>query len=165
MPEILSVPLAYYIDEDSDAETENYDYKLGGILAGMQYAVKHILTQKLSLTNVKNVLNASAKEVKTMELWLTPQDLSQNANTIEKLQAVYPYKVVITTAEAIQQAIDEQKSNVAFVHKIGNPAVRNSICIKTIIACADGKILYGDYHNVSAKEPDGFLLKDFENLK
>lgn len=165
MPEILSIPLAYYIDEDSDADPEDYDYKLGGILVAMQYAVKYILPQKLSLANIKTVLNASAKDVKTMELWLTPQDLSQNVNTIEKIQAVYPYKVLITTAEAIQQAIDEKKENVAFVHKIGNPAVRNSICIKAIIACADGKILYGDFHNLSAKEPVGFLSKDFENLK
>ena len=165
MPEILSIPLAYYIDENSNADEESYDYKLGGILEGMQYAVKNILNQKLNLSNLKNSLNAFSKEVKTMELWLTKNDLSGNANTIEKIQTVYPYKVVITSSEAIQQAIDDKKSDVAFVHKIGNGAVKNGICIKTVISCADGKILYGDFHNVSSKEPDGFLLKDFENLK
>ena len=165
MPEILSIPLACYIDENSNADEEDYGYKLGGILEGMQYAVKNILTQKLNLTNLKSSLNAFSKEVKEMELWLTKNDLSENFNTIEKIQAVYPYKVVITSAEAIQQAIDEKKSNVAFVHQIGNRAVKNSICIKTVISCADGKILYGDFHTVSAKEPNGLLLKDFENLK
>jgi len=164
MPEILSIPLAYF-DENGDVEEESYDYKLGGILEGMQYAVKHILTQKLTLANLKNTLNASVKDVKSMELWLTKADLSENVNTIEKIQAVYPYKVVITTAEAIQQAIDDKRGDVAFVHKIGNSAVKNSICIKTVISCSDGKILYGDYHNVSPKEPEGLLIKDFEKLK
>ena len=164
MPEIVSIPLAYYIDENNDADEEDYDYKLGGILAGIQYAVRNILTQKLNLTNLKNTLNASVKDVKSMELWLTKNDLSEEVNTIEKIQKIYPYKVVITTAEEIEQAIDNKKNNVAFVHKVGNSAVRNSICIKTIISCADGKILYGDFHNVSPKEPDGLLPKDFENL-
>jgi len=164
MPEILSIPLAYYINENEDVDEEDYDYKLGGILAGMQYAVKNILTQKLNLTNLKNILNASVKDVKSMELWLTKEDLSVEVNTIEKIQKLYPYKVVIATAAEIEQAIDNKKNNVAFVHKIGNGSVRNSICIKTIISCADGKILYGDFHNVSSKEPDGLLPKDFENL-
>ena len=164
MPEILSIPLAYCVDESDGADEENFDYKLGGILAGMQYAVKQVLTQKVNLGNVKNLLNTSVNEVKTMELWVTKTDLSESCNTIQKIQTVYPYKVVITIEEAIQQAIDEKKSNVAFVHKIGNRTVRNSICIKTIISCANGKILYGDYHNVSPKEPEGLLLKDFEAL-
>ncbi|MCL2131302.1 MAG: hypothetical protein FWH36_02415 [Lentimicrobiaceae bacterium] len=165
MPEIISVPLACLIDENSDADEEDYDYKLGGILEGMQYAVEHILPQKLNLTNLKTHLNAAANEVKTMELWLTKQDLSEHVNTIEKIQQIYPYKVVIAAPEAISEAIDSRKSGVAFVHKVGNSAVRNGLCIKAVISCADGKILYGDYHNVSAKEPVGLLPKDFENLK
>ena len=165
MPEILSVPIACFIDENSDADEENYDYKLGGILKGMQYAVSHILTQKLNLTNLKNHLNASVKDVKSMELWLTKEDLSESVNTIEKIEKIYPYKVVITTAEAISQAIDSQKSGVAFVHTVGNKAIKNTICLKVIISCADGKVLYGDFHTVTTKEPKGLLPKDFENLR
>jgi len=165
MPEILSIPLAVYIDENSDAEEEEYDYKLGGILKGMQYAVKNILNQHVGIRQVFSLLNADAKEVKKMELWLTKNDLSEQVNTIEKIQKIYPYKVVITTAEAIEQAIDNKMPNVAFIHKVGNPAVKNGICIKAVISCENGKILYGDYHSVSAKEPNGLLSKDFEALK
>ena len=164
MPEILSVPIACFIDENSDADEESYDYKLGGILKGMQYAVNHILTQKLNLTNLKNHLNASVKDVKSMELWLTKEDLSESVSTVEKIEKIYPYKVVITTAEAISQAIDSQKSGVAFVHTVGNKAIKNTICLKVIISCADGKVLYGDFHTVTSKEPKGLLPKDFENL-
>jgi hypothetical protein len=161
MPEILSIPLSYYLDGDDE---EAYGYKLGGILEGLQYTIKNILPKKTMITNFKDVFNNYSSEVKTKELWVTKNDLSSSVNTIEKIKNVYPYKVIITTEEAIQQAIDEKKSNVVFLHKVGNPKP-NASCLKLIINCADGKPLYGDYHSVSTKEPDGLLPKDFKTLQ
>ena len=163
MPEILSVPLSYY---DSDGDEDEYGYKLGGILKGIQFAVKNILTQKTNITvsSIKDIFNNHSGEVKTKELWLTQNDLSSPVNTIEKIKNVYPHKVVITSEEAIQQAIDEKRNDVAFLHKVGSSEVRNALCFKFIINCSDGKLLYGDYHTISAKEPNGFLAKDFNAL-
>ena len=164
MPEILSVPLSYY---NSDDDEDEYGYKLGGIMEGVQYAVKNILSQKTNITvsTVKDIFNNHSREVKTKELWLTKNDLSASVNTIEKIKSIYPYKVVITSEEAIQQAIDSKQNNVAFLHKIGNSEIKNAICFKFIINCSDGKLLYGDYHTISAKEPNGFLPKDFNALR
>ncbi len=162
MPEILSIPLSYYSEEgDEDA----IGYKLGGILEGIQYAVKNILTQKINITTIKDIFNNYSSEVKTKELWLTKNDLSTLANTMDKIKGVYPYRVVITSEESIQQAIDEKKSNVVFLHLVGNSEVRNVICLKFIIGCSDGKLYYGDYHQISTKEPNGFLPKDFKALQ
>jgi hypothetical protein len=164
MPEILSVPLSYY---DSDEDEDDYGYKLGGIIKGIQYAVKNILTQKTNITvsTIKDIFNNHSSEVKTKELWLTQSDLSSLVNTMDKIKNNYPYKVVITSEEAIQQAIDEKRDNVAFLHKVGSSTVRNAICFKFIINCSDGKLLYGDYHTISAKEPNGFLPKDFNAIQ
>ena len=164
MPEILSVPLSYYSE---DGDEEEYGYKLGGIMEGIQYAVKHILTQKttVSAANMKDIFNNYSSEVKTKELWLTKNDLSSSVNTIEKIKNIYPYKVTITSEEAIRQAIDEKRNDVVFLHKVGTSNIRNAICFKFIINCSDGKLLYGDYHTISSKEPNGFLSKDFEGLK
>jgi hypothetical protein len=162
MPELLSVPLSYYRE---DGDEEEYGYKLGGILEGFQYAVRHILTQKVSLSNLKETLNRYSSEVKTKELWLTPNDLSSAVNTLAKIKNYYPYSVTITSEEAIRKAIDEKRTNVVFLHKVGNPAVRNAVCLKLIISCSDGKLLYGDYHTLSPNEGAGFLSKDFKALQ
>jgi hypothetical protein len=164
MPEILSVPLSYY---NPDGDEEEYGYKLGGILEGFQYAVKNILMQKTTITTatIKDIFNNYSHEVKTKELWLTKNDLSPLVNTQEKIKNNYPYKVLITSEEAIKQAIDEKRNDVVFLHKVGNPEIRNAVCFKFVINCSDGKLLYGDYHTVSTKEPNGFLPKDFKALE
>jgi hypothetical protein len=162
MPEILSIPLSYYVP---DGDEEEYGYKLGGILEGVQYAVRNILPRKTTVTNFKDIFSNYSYEVKTKELWVTKNDLSSSVNTIEKIKPIYPYKVVITSEQLIQQAIDEKKHNVAFLHKVGNATVRNATCLKLIINCADGKLLYGDYHSISTKEPDGLLPGDFKALQ
>ncbi len=161
MPEILSVPLSYYSE---DGDEEDYGYKLGGILKGMQYAVENILSQKITITNVKDILNTNKAEVKTKELWITKNDLSSSVNTIDKIKQHYPYKVAIKSEEEIQKAVDNNQNNVVIVHKVGNPAIKNSVCLKIILDCSDGKIYYGDFHSVSSKEPDGLLPKDFKAL-
>lgn len=159
MPEILSVPLSAYSE---DGDEDDYGYKLGGVMEGIQYAVKNILTKKvnISVATVKDIFNNYSREVKTKELWLTKEDLSSPVNTAEKIKNIYPYKVSITSEEKIQQAIDERREDVVFLHKVAC----KSTCIKFIISCHDGKLLYGDYHSISGKEPDGFLPKDFKAL-
>jgi len=164
MPEILSIPLSSYSE---NGEEENYGYKLGGILEGFQYAVQNILTKTTSVNSlaaIKDISNNYSKEVKTKELWVTKNDLSKLVNTADKIKSVYLYKVSITSEESIRQAIDEKRGDVAFLHRVGIAETKSSICLKIIINCSDGKLLYGDYHDISSKEPDGFLPKDFKVL-
>jgi len=165
MPEILSIPLSSY---NPDGDEEDYGYKLGGIIEGFQYAIRNILTQATNINTIaaiKDISNNQSYEVKTKELWLTKNDLSNLVNTTDKIKSIYPHKVSITSEEAIKKAIDEKQDNVVFLHKVGNSETNNSICLKIIINCSDGKLLYGDYHNISTKEPNGFLPKDFKALQ
>ena len=162
MPEILSIPLSYYSE---DGDEEDYGYKLGGILKGMQYAIENVLTQKINISNLKDILNTHKSEVKTKELWLTTNDLSIFVNTLEKIKQYYPYKVVIKSEEEVQQAIDNNQQGILFVHTVGNEEIKNSICLKIILDCSDGKIYYGDFHSLSSKEPNGLLPKDFQAIK
>jgi len=162
MPEILSIPLSYYSE---DGDEEDYGYKLGGILKGMQYAIDNLLNQKITISNAKDILNANKVEVKEKELWITANDLSASVNTLEKIKQYYPYKVAIKLEEEIQQAIDNNQVNVIVVHKVGNSEIKNSICLKIIFDCSSGKIYYGNFHSITSKEPDGLLPKDFQEIK
>ena len=157
MKEIIIVPLSYY-SEDSEDE-DSYAYKLGGILDAFQYFV---LNQPGD--DWKAWVKESKKDLKDKELWLTASDLSSNAKTLEQIKSVYPYPVKIATKEAIQEAIDKKMSNVAFVHKIGDDKNINAYCMKIIISCADGKLLYLNYDKITKNEPAGMLLKDFKAL-
>ena len=162
MPEILSIPLSYYSE---DGDEEDYGYKLGGILKGMQYAIENLLNQKITISNAKDILNVNKSEVKEKELWLTINDLSASVSTLEKIKQYYPYKVAIKSEEEIRKAIDNNQANIVVVHKVGNSEIKNSVCLKIIFDCFNGKIYYGSFHSVTFKEPDGLLPKDFQELK
>lgn len=162
MPEILSIPLSYYSE---DGDEENYGYKLGGILKGMQYVINNFSNQKITVSNIKDILNTNKAEIKTKELWVTTNDLSSSVNTIDKIKQHYSHKVAIKSEEEIQKAIDNKQENILIVHKVGNSEIKNSVCLKIILDSSDGKIYYGDFHSVSSKEPDGLLPKDFKALE
>lgn len=157
MKEIIIVPLSYYSEEGE--EEESYAYKLGGILDAFQYFV---LNQPGD--DWKTWVTENKKELKNKELWLTTSDLASDANSLDIIQSVYPYTVKIVSAKAIEEAINKKMPNVAFVHKIGTDANKNAYCMKIIISCVDGKLLYIDYHKISNKENAGLLLRDFKTL-
>ena len=161
MPEILSIPLSYYSE---DGDEEDYGYKLGGILKGIQHAIENLLTQKVTISNAKDILNANKSEVKEKELWLTANDLSTSVNTLEKIKQYYSYKVSIKSEEEIRKAIDNNQMDIVVVHKVGNSEIKNSICLKIIFDCSNGRIYYGSFDSVTSKEPDGLLPRDFQEL-
>ncbi len=156
MKEIIIVPLSYYSE---DSEEDSYAYKLGGILDAFQYFVLNQPGDDWKLWIKEN-----KKELKNKELWLTSSDLASNTNTLELIRSVYPYTVKIMSKEAIQDAIDKKMPNVAFVHKIGTDINNNAYCMKLIISCANGKLLYLNYDKITKNEAAGMLLKDFKAL-
>ncbi|MFA7401893.1 MAG: hypothetical protein GX612_09485 [Bacteroidales bacterium] len=154
MKEIIIAPLSYYSEESDE---EPYAYKLGGLLEAFQAYVRCNPGDDWKLW-----VNENKKELKNKELWVVSNDLSADAGDLKKIGSVYPYPIKIVSQETIRDAIDKKISNVAFVHKVGVKV--KDYCMKMIISCSDGKLLYINYHKISDANNAGLLIKDFEAL-
>ncbi|MBS4014192.1 MAG: hypothetical protein KGZ97_10620 [Bacteroidetes bacterium] len=160
MPDLGSVPLSY-----RDIDEDNYLYKMGIFVQYMQrQALERSLIRNFSLTKLLEVKDG---QVKNMELWLLEDELAPDVNTVEKIAQYYPYTVKIVTRDEIQQAITEQREDVAILHKIGPEDTLQYGKGKTwkfIVTVKDAHILYTHSHEVDKQKPDAFLSSDFKNI-
>lgn len=169
MPEIISLPLAYYMevdDEESDEDVNDpdYTYKLGGLLQTIQfYAVWRIQNPN---QDVEEFVKKSTTQLKDKELWLLAKELPKDLQSPVKIQQIYPYTVKFVTEKEIEEAIKSKKSNVVYLHKIGHEEYKltNVYCFKTLLSCEDGRPYYINYHTISKDKPDAFLKEDFQKI-
>jgi hypothetical protein len=161
MPDIASVPLAYY-----DVEEDRYAYKLAIILRFMQDHAKLIRDQpEIVSANVFKHYNENIQEIKDKTFFVLKEELGTDVNTEAKIKKIYPYKFSLVTAEDIEQAIRDRNPDVVFLHKVGPEGTKiDARCYNVIIGAADARFYYFDYHKISDKSPDGFLSGDFKNL-
>ncbi|MEI6346945.1 MAG: hypothetical protein WCP69_03260 [Bacteroidota bacterium] len=169
MADLASLPLSYVApiskNESEDEEDEiDYSYKLGGILRLMQFYVNWSLNNPSK--TFTQLMDEYTAEVSSTEIWVTKEDLAAEANSLEKIAKVYPFKVKIVTATEIENAIKEGNSSAVFLHKIGPEKfkLKDAMCFLTLINCADGKPYYFNYHKVKDKSMDGIMLGDFKKL-
>jgi len=161
MPEICSVPLAYYgVYEDS------YVYKLGTLVRFIQ---KHVTLLKekpgMVSSNVLEYYNKNIKNIQDKVLYLVQDELAKEINSVPRIKKVYPYKFKIVTREEIEEAIENQDENVVFLHKVGPEGTRvKARCYKVIIGVKDADFYYFDYHMINKKKPDGLLESDLKKL-
>jgi hypothetical protein len=161
MPDIASVPLAYY-----DVEEDRYAYKLAIILRFMQNHARLIQEHpEIVSQNVFKHYNENIQEIKDKTFYVLKEELGPDDNTEAKIRKVYPYKFKLVTAEDIEQAIKDRDPDIVFLHKVGPEGTKiDARCYNVIIGAADAKFYYFDYHKISDKNPDGFLASDFKNL-
>lgn len=168
MPEIISIPLAYYFDandeDDDDFEEPEYAYKLGAILKSISFLVNEKMSNPN--INIEKLMDAYSSEIKNYELWFLSSDLPDNLQSVDAILKLYPYKVKIVTEEEIENVIKSNMKNIAILHKIGpeDYPLKDVYCFKTLISCEDGKPLYFDYHMISKSKPDAFLMEDFKKI-
>lgn len=155
MPDLGSVPLKF-----KDAGEYTYLYKLGAFVQFMQNnAIEGSSRHSFQLTRLINVRDERLHE---MELWLLKDELAPEINTVEKINEHYPYTVKLVTTDDIQNAITEQRKDVAFLHKIGpEGTLRQAKCWKFIITTS-GEVLYSNDHDVNLRTPDALLKEDLE---
>jgi hypothetical protein len=161
MPDIASVPLAYY-----DVEEESYAYKLAILVRFLQNHAKLLKEHpEIISANVFKHYNDNIKDIKGKTLYLLQEELAPSVNTVARIKKVYPYKFEIVTMEDIEQAIKDRNPDVVFLHKVGPEGTKlDARCYNVIIGAADANFYYFDYHKISDKNPDGFLESDFKNL-
>lgn len=161
MPELSSFPFSY-----SEVDEDKYLYKLELIIRFMQDHAKLVVTDpKTKALQYLNYYNKNAPEVVKNTLLVAEDDLAPEVNTAEKIAAVYPYKVTITSHEEMEAAVTERRENTLIMHKVGpENTSRSGRSYKVIIGCDDARVYYSNFHLVTAKSPDGFLGSDFRRL-
>ncbi len=155
MPDLGSVPLIF-----KDADEESFLYKLGAFVQFMQNNAKEGSGRhNLQMTRFINVRD---ERLHQMELWLLEEELAPDINTVEKINEYYPHTVKIVTKDDIQNAISQQREDVAFLHKIGpEDTMRAGKCWKFIIT-TNGEVLYSNDHDADIRTPDALLKEDLK---
>lgn len=162
MPEICAVPLSSVSDEDIE-----YSYKLGAILLFMQ---KHaaMISDDPSLTGRKYLryYNKNIPEVAGRTILVQKTDLSPEISTIEKIRAIYPYKIEIVTEDEIMKAVADKKPKTLILHKVGPADNEKSggYCFKMLIGTDDSDMYYYNQHLIDKSNPDGLLPADLKRL-
>ncbi len=161
MPDIASVPLAYY-----NVEEDNYIYKLALLVRFIQNHAKLVKEQpEIVSENVFKHYNDNMKDIKTKTLYVLEEELSKEVNSAARIKKVYPYKFQIVTKEDITEAIKNKDENVVFLHKVGPGETKmDARCYKVVVGAADANFYYFDYHRISDKKPDGLLESDFKKM-
>ena len=161
MPDLCSVPLAYY-----GAPEETYIYKIGIFLHFIQNHVKAITADpSIASKNIFEHYNKNIQKLDGKTLYLIADELAKDVNTVDKIKKVYdgPFKLV--TRDDIQKAIANKDPNVVFLHKVGpGKSQTDARCYKILVGAADAQFYYFDYHKINSKSPDGFLSSDFKKV-
>ncbi len=162
VPDIITIPMAY-----SDVDYDNWHYKIGLALLFMQNHVQWLknnphIEDKVLINHYKN----SRKSTKHKTLWLLKNELTEDINTIDKIQQVYNGDVKFVSKEEIKNAVDSKNPDVLILHLVApSRNIKGTIVTKMILDAANAEIYYFDYHRVKGKKkPNRFLKSDFEAL-
>lgn len=162
MPEICAVPLSFAGEDDLE-----YSYKLGAILAFMQ---KHaqMISEDPSLTGRKYLkyYNKNIPDVHNKTILVKQEDLVPEISTIEKIKAIYSYKIKIVTEDDIVKAIENKTPNTLILHKVGPSGAKNSgYCFNMLIGTDDSNMYYYNQHTIDKDDPNGLLPADLKRLE
>ena len=158
MPELLSLPLAYTgVDED------NYVDKLPLMVRFAQIHLNNLKTARNPRTmyNLK-YYNYDSKLLKDKTLLVKESDLSEEVNTLEKIQKEYPGKVKIVTSEELIKAIEEKTPDTAVLHQVGPGEDENKgRSYREVFGTDDAMLYYYNHQTITQRRPAGMLARDF----
>jgi hypothetical protein len=162
MPEICAIPLSFAGEDDFD-----YSYKLGAILMFMQNHAR-MISEDPSLTGRKYLryYNKFTPEVHEKTILVKKEDLSPEISTIDKIKAIYTYKIEIVSEEDIAKAIENKTHNTVILHMVGPVDKRSSgLCFKMLIGTDDSNMYYYNQHTINKHNPNGLLPADLKRLE
>jgi hypothetical protein len=161
MPEICAIPLSFAGEDDLE-----YGYKLGAILSFMQNHARMIADDP-SLTGRKYLkyYNKYIPDVQKKTILVKQEDLVPAISTIDKIKAIYDYKIEIVSEDDIVRAIGDKTPNTVILHKVSPVGDRNSgYCFKMLIGTDDANMYYYHQHMIDKANPNGLLPADLKRL-
>lgn len=159
MTEIISVPLST-LDEDGEYEVD-YGYKIIGIVNAINHLLKNITEEIKSINDFSQYLSENKEKVKKYTLLIDKQSVANDINTEQTLKKYYSHDIRLSEQTTINEAINVQKSNHAFVHTIGK---LGNYSIQFIIDCQTGEILYNSYRLANNSNQLGLTKEDLKAI-
>jgi hypothetical protein len=162
MPEMVNIPLSY-----SEVDEDAYITKLGLIIRFVEWHINNMKEAKNhEYLRKLNYYNKYIKEIKTKTLLVQEEDLAEDVNTLDKIQAIYKYDVKIVTADEMEKAIEEKTPNTVVLHQI-SPSEEDTEgrSYHYILGTDDAKMYYFNFFTITEKKPTGFSAKDFKRLQ
>jgi len=159
MPEFCTVPLIYTGDTETD-----YEYIIPSIIKFMQIHVKNLEKDRLPIS-VSGLRFYNKAGLKDKVLILNKDKMASNADTQDKISAVYPYKIKLMTAADIKEEIGKGEMNIIFNYHVGPPQGAGAGKCFDMIFDTDGNLYYYSTRKITNDNKDGFNLNDFKNIK
>ena len=159
MPELCSIPLSYSGDFNND-----YDYVVPAIVKFMQKHVKNLENYRflISLKGLKYYNGSSGFKDKV--LLFNKDMMAPDADSPEKIKAVYPFYVKLLNSSEIKEELASQPTNALFHFHVG--PTKNSGAGKCfeMIFDIDGNMYYYNSRKITNDNENGFNLKDFYSI-
>ena len=160
MPDLGSVPLCYAEDDETV-----YLYKIPALVKMIQYQINVAIKNKISSPQgLINYHNQFTKEIKTKELCLLDEELSEELKIPAKLaKAGFP-NARIKTREELEELI-ENGDDILFLHAI-MPYEEKTVAKLwlMVISAKDGKVYSVQQNTVKNTSNKGLGLKDLQGL-
>jgi hypothetical protein len=160
MPEYCSVPLTYSGDNGTE-----YEYVIPSIVKFMQIHEKNLEKERFPIS--LNGLKYYNKSIgfKDKVLLLNKEKMASDVNTPEKIKKVYPYNVNLLATTEIQEELANNPVNTLFHFHVGPPQNAGAGKCFEMIFDQEGILYYYNSRKITNDNPDGFNLKDFNNIK
>jgi hypothetical protein len=160
MPELASIPLSY----TSDAEV-GYAYAIPSII---QFLQRHVRTLKSKRTRIKmcglNYYNRSRK-FKDKALLLREDHMAPEISKVSEIKDVYPYYVMLLTADEMAEELEGDKPNVLFLHHVGPESNDAAGQCFEMIFTQNGELYYNNSREVTNIDSDGFTKRDLRKIR
>ncbi|MCX7954027.1 MAG: hypothetical protein N3A01_02425 [Bacteroidales bacterium] len=144
---IFSFPIAAENEDDED-----YAYKLKPLILFTQKHIKNIAENpELKKITISSFYNKNSKLLKHKTLLIDKNILENKLQNNEYFQKKYPYKFEITTAENIENAIENCEKNTAFIHTVSPPKNSTYRFYIYVLDVCDGTLYFTDFHHTKNK--------------
>lgn len=158
MPEFCSIPLRYTGDTDTE-----YEYIIPSVVKFMQLHVKNLEKDRLliSLNGLKYYNKAGLKDI---VLLMNKDKMAANADSPEKIKAVYPSNVKLLTTDEIQKELTSGTQITIFHFHVGPPQNAGAGKCFEMLFDLEGNLYYYNSRKITNDNADGFNLNDFNNI-
>ncbi len=160
MPELCCIPISYANDNSI-----SYGYAIPAIVKFMQKHVRNLETKRflISLRGLK-YYNGST-DFKYKVLLLNENTIASDANSTEKIKAVYPHFVILSNSSKIETELATNPKSTMFNFHVGPTQNTGSGKCFEMIFDTEGNLYYYNYRKITNDNKDGLNLNDFRNIR
>jgi hypothetical protein len=98
-------------------------------------------------------------------LLLNKDKMAPNSDSPGKISAVCPYKVKLLTVAQINSELANNPKNTLFHFHVGPPKNTGAGKCFDMLFDVEGNLYYYNFRKITNDNPDGFNLKDFNNIR